>query len=61
MSKAIAWGCWIYGKFMKWAVIYPLWLLWKKIRSLEIGLYLHTRSIRQHWDTYMFNKQLDGL
>jgi len=56
-----AWLCWIYGKFMKWLVIYPMWVTWHKIRRMELKIYWQTHRIRKHWDDYMFRKEADGL
>jgi len=57
----LAWGCWAYGKFMKWCVIYPLWLARHKIHRLEVKLYQHARSVRSYWDEWMFAKERQGL
>lgn len=57
----LAWMYWIYGKVMKWVVIYPLWRLWNTIRNLELRVYWHTIWVRRHWDRYMFKKELGGL
>ncbi len=60
-EEILAWACWCYGKAMKRVILYPLWCLGHDIRRLEVSLYLHTKRIRQHWDSYMFKKERGGL
>ena len=61
----LAWCCWLYGKFIKWCVCYPLWKLKREIYfdidGLEEKIYRHGVKIRRHWDKWMYAQEIKDL